>query len=64
VVIGLALAGLTMDRTREFMFEINPYDPVVFSGVALFLLGVAFLASALPALRATRVDPLVALRGE
>jgi predicted permease len=64
VVIGLALAGLTMDRTREFMFEINPYDPVVFSGVALFLLVVAFLASALPALRATRVDPLVALRGE
>lgn len=64
VVIGLALAGVTMGQTREFMFEINPYDPIVFSGVALFLLFVAFLASALPALRATKVDPLVALRGE
>ena len=64
VVVGLALAAATMDQTRAFMFEINPFDPVVFSGVALFLLAVAFLASALPALRATRVDPLVALRGE
>ena len=64
VVNGLVLAAATMEQTRAFMFEINPYDPVVFSGVALFLLGVAFLASALPALRATKVDPLVALRGE
>jgi putative ABC transport system permease protein len=64
VVAGLILAAATMGFTQEFMFEINPYDPIVFSGVALFLLAVAFLASALPALRATKVDPLVALRGE
>lgn len=64
VGIGLALAALGMPQAREFLFEISPYDPFVFSGVALFLLAVAFLASALPAMRATKVDPLVALRGE
>jgi predicted permease len=64
VVLGLGLAVAAMNQTRAFLFGISPYDPLVFSGVAAFLLTVAFLASALPALRATKVDPLVALRGE
>jgi putative ABC transport system permease protein len=64
VLIGLGLAAGTGRWTQEFLFEITPYDPLVFTAVTLFLLAVAFLASALPALRATRVDPLVALRGE
>jgi putative ABC transport system permease protein len=64
VVVGLALAGFAMKQTRTLLFGISPYDPIVFGGVAVFLMAVAFLASALPALRATKVDPLVALRGE
>jgi putative ABC transport system permease protein len=64
VVVGLGLAAVAMKQTRTLLFGISPYDPIVFTGVALFLLVVAFLASALPALRATKVDPLVALRGE
>jgi putative ABC transport system permease protein len=64
VVVGLLLAGAGMSKTRQLLFEISPYDPVVYAGVALFILAVALLASGLPALRATRVDPLVALRGE
>jgi predicted permease len=64
VAIGLGLAAFAMPYAQQFFFEISPYDALVYSSVAFFLLTVAFLASALPALRATRVDPLVALRGE
>ncbi len=64
VAIGLGLAAGTGRWTQEFLFEITPYDPLVFTAVTIFLLTVAFLASALPALRATKVDPLTALRGE
>jgi ABC-type antimicrobial peptide transport system permease subunit len=44
------------------LYNVSPFDPLTFSVVAIFLLMVAFVASYLPALRATRVDPLVALR--
>jgi putative ABC transport system permease protein len=64
VAVGLGLAAIGMKQTRTLLFGISPYDPTVFTVVALFLLVVAFLASAVPALRATRVDPLAALRGE
>ena len=64
VAIGLGLAAFAMPYAKQFFFEISPYDALVYSSVAFFLLTVAFLASALPALRATKVDPLVALRGE
>ena len=64
VAVGLGLAAFAMPYAQQFFFEISPYDALVYSGVAFFLLTVALLASALPALRATRVDPLTALRGE
>jgi ABC-type lipoprotein release transport system permease subunit len=43
---------------------VNPTDPVTFAAVAGLVLTVALAASSLPGLRATRVDPVVALRGE
>ncbi|HZI42644.1 MAG TPA: ABC transporter permease [Gemmatimonadaceae bacterium] len=64
VVIGLvAAAGLTR-YLRALLFEISPTDPVTLGGVATGLLVVALAASWLPARRASRVEPAVALRSE
>ncbi len=46
------------------LYEVSPKDPVVFAGVALVLVVVAVLASGVPARRAARVDPAIALRSE
>jgi ABC-type antimicrobial peptide transport system permease subunit len=64
IVIGCVLAAAAMPAARSLLYKVSPFDPVTFSGVALFLGAVAFLASFLPARRATRVDPVIALRGE
>jgi ABC-type antimicrobial peptide transport system permease subunit len=49
---------------RSLLFEISPTDPLTFAAVALLLLLVVALAAYLPARRATRVDPTIALRYE
>jgi ABC-type lipoprotein release transport system permease subunit len=46
------------------LFEITPADPLTFTAVAATLAVVAIFASCLPGLRATRVDPVIALRAE
>ena len=64
VVAGsvIALAGARL--IRGLLFEVSATDPLTFVAVAAGLLAVALLASYIPARRATRVDPMVALRGE
>jgi ABC-type antimicrobial peptide transport system permease subunit len=64
IAVGLVLAPLSTYLSRSLLYNVSPFDPVTFSGVALFLLIVAVIASWVPAVRATRVDPLTALRGE
>jgi ABC-type lipoprotein release transport system permease subunit len=48
----------------SILFEVSPSDPLSFAGVAVFLTGIAALASYLPARRAMAVDPMIALRYE
>jgi predicted permease len=59
---GLILAAVISHTVATLLYGISPTDPLTFGSVALLLLLVAALASWLPALRATRVDPLRALR--
>jgi putative ABC transport system permease protein len=64
VLIGVA-GGFALARTMQsFVFGISSGDPLTFAAVALVLIGIAALACYVPARRATRVDPLVALRYE
>ena len=64
VAIGIALAlGLTR-VIRQFLFGVTATDPVTFGEVGLGLLGIALLACYIPARRAAKVDPMVALRHE
>ena len=64
VVIGIVGAyGLTR-FIASFLFGVKPLDPVAFAVIPLLLGGVAFLAVWVPAQRASRVDPVIALRGQ
>jgi predicted permease len=68
ILVGLmaGLAGaLAVTRVLQtFLFGVTPTDPVVFATVTLLLLGVGLMAAWLPARRAARIDPWVALRAE
>ena len=62
--LGLAGAAAMTRALRALLFGLTPLDPATFIGVAALFAIVATLAALLPAHRATRVDPLVALRNE
>ncbi len=64
VMAGGVLALWAAGWIAPLLFEQSPRDPAILGAVSLTLLGVAVVASAIPALRATRVDPNVALRTE
>jgi predicted permease len=63
-VLGLIGAMAASSLLRSFLFGVSPFDPVVLTLSAVAMLVLALTASALPARRAARTDPMVALRGE
>ena len=64
LVIGIVAGTFATRVLTDMLFGVTPRDPVTFVGVPVLLLIVAFLACYIPARRATRIDPLIALRYE
>jgi ABC-type antimicrobial peptide transport system permease subunit len=63
-IIGLAIA-LTVARVlRSLIYNVSPADPMTFISVAILVIAIAMLACYLPALRAARANPMVALRND
>ena len=60
----LSAAAGVAKLIASLLFNVTPLDPLVYGGVALLFAIVAALACLLPALRASRIDPLIALRSE
>ena len=64
VALGLVGAWLLSSSMTSLLFNVAPTDPIVYAWVSLVLIVVALLASYLPARRASRINPLIALRDE
>jgi putative ABC transport system permease protein len=64
LVIGMVCAVAVATTLRSVLFGVAPTNPIALGGVAALLLGTAAAACYIPAVRASRLDPVVALRGE
>jgi len=64
VVIGLGVALAATRVLESYLYEVSTTDPLTFVAVALIVVVFATLSTLIPARRATRIDPMVALRSE
>jgi len=64
LIFGIAVSALATQLLRSMLYGTRPLDPVAFAGAATMLLAVAVMAGLVPAWRASRIDPIQALRTE
>ncbi|MBO0724858.1 MAG: FtsX-like permease family protein [Blastocatellia bacterium] len=64
IAIGLVLSLTLTWLMKEFLYQVKATDPLTFVTVSLILAAVAMAACCIPAMRATKIDPLAALRNE
>ena len=64
LIVGVAAGSVVTRVLSDMLYGVSARDPLTFVGVPVLLLVVAFLACYIPARRATRIDPLTALRNE
>jgi putative ABC transport system permease protein len=64
VIVGIALAWMSTRVLTSMLFDVSPLDPLTFGSMALFLTTVGFVACMIPARRASRTDPMTAIRAE
>jgi len=64
LVLGLVAATTAAHLIRSLLFSVEPFDPIIYGAVAALFTVIAAVACVLPSFRASRVDPLVALRSE
>jgi ABC-type antimicrobial peptide transport system permease subunit len=64
LVVGTAAAAALARLAAAVIVSVSSVDPVVYAGAAVFTVAIALLSAAIPAWRALRVDPIVALRSE
>jgi len=64
ILVGLGLTAATSRLLTRFIHGVSAFDPLVFAGMSAALLAIVLAATYIPARRATRVDPMVALRSE
>jgi ABC-type antimicrobial peptide transport system permease subunit len=62
IVAGVIFSAATASMMASLLYGVHPHDPMVFLSVPLLLFLVALMASLIPALRATQIDPIVALQ--
>jgi putative ABC transport system permease protein len=64
LAVGAVGAVVVTSLIRQQLFEVSPTNPLTYASIAALLLGTALMASYVPARRATRIDPVGALRQE
>ena len=64
VILGLSVALAATRVLESYLYEVSTTDPITFAAVALIVVAVATLSTLIPARRATRIDPMVALRSD
>lgn len=63
-VFGMILAFMAARVLKSLIYEVNPSDPLIFSAAVVFVIAMALAACCVPARKATRTDPMIALRAE